>query len=131
MRTSPFAAATLFLFTTSPVLAADPEPTPSTPADSWFSPSQEPQPQAPPRARPKPAPTAVESASVKVTVQRSTGTTENTPPAIADKGADKPVEAPPRSDPLVDSRFLNGFRIGYAYTANDEKPVPSLGGKSF
>lgn len=131
-------ASFLSSFIASQAQAADPEPTPTAtpPSDSWWpqpTPQEPPQP-AQPRARPKAAPTTSdESASVKVTVQRSTSASastapsENTPPAVADK----PVESPVRGDPLVDSRFLNGFRIGYAYTANDEKPLEALDGKSF
>ena len=131
-------ASFLSFFITSQARAADPEPTPMPPSDSWWPQPTQQDPQPPPRARPKPMPaaTADESASVKVTVQRSTSAnappSENTPPpSAAPPVADKPVESPVRGDPLVDSRFLNGFRIGYAYTANDEKPVESLGGKSF
>jgi hypothetical protein len=126
------ASLVVFLFA-SAAHAAEPEPVPTAaPNESWWQPSQPPDP--PPRARPKPPPSE-ESASVKVTVQRSTNVSgtnapapENAaPPPIPDKSA----EAPARTDPLLDSRFLNGFRIGYAYTANDEKPLSSLGGRSF
>ena len=33
-------------------------------------------------------------------------------------------------DKLVEQRFLNGFRIGYAYVANYDKPIDALGGQS-
>jgi hypothetical protein len=35
------------------------------------------------------------------------------------------------ADPLTEARFLHGFRLGYAYTANYDKPLESLEGKSF
>lgn len=46
--------------------------------------------------------------------------------------ADRPSDAPGKvGDPLTDARFLHGFRIGYSYVANYDKPLDSLDGKSF
>lgn len=134
-------SASLFFFAPR-AHAAEPEPTPS-PSESWWQPAPQQEPPSPPppqpRARPKPPshPPSEESASVKVTVQRSASAGPSTTPSVAENiaptppVADKPAESPARGDPLVDSRFLNGFRIGYVYTANDEKPLESLRGKSF
>src|SRR5688572_4928949 len=129
-------ASLVVFFSASAAHAAEPEPVPTTPGDSWFAPSQTQESQ--PRGRSKPS-VSEDSASVKVTVQRSTNPPppESTPSAPTSPSpspspvADKPVESPARHDPLVDSRFLSGFRIGYAYTANDQKPLASLDGKSF
>jgi hypothetical protein len=39
-------------------------------------------------------------------------------------------EAPVTSPDLADERLLHGFRIGYSYVMNSEKPADSLGGQS-
>lgn len=46
----------------------------------------------------------------------------------ADQAAVGPIKV---FDPLTEARFLHGFRLGYAYTANYDKPVESLDGESF
>ncbi len=53
-------------------------------------------------------------------------------PTAAAVPPDADVTYEPKSprDRLVEQRFLNGFRLGYAYVANYDKPVESLGGQS-
>lgn len=45
--------------------------------------------------------------------------------------ADRPTDPLAKTDALSDARFLHGFRIGYSYVANHDKPLESLDGKSF
>jgi hypothetical protein len=48
-------------------------------------------------------------------------------PPARDKAQEEDAEKP---KDLVDRRFLHGFRLGYAYVANYEQPMQSLGGQS-
>jgi hypothetical protein len=43
---------------------------------------------------------------------------------------DKPSDSDKR-DKLAESHFLHGFRIGYSFVANYDKPLSSLDGRSF
>jgi hypothetical protein len=49
------------------------------------------------------------------------------PPPLSPDPPDQPVAVAPSP---ADSRLLHGFRLGYGYVANFDKPVPSLGYRS-
>jgi hypothetical protein len=57
-------------------------------------------------------------------------TTTTTATASAPVAADAPPAEPSSHDDLVDRRFLHGFRLGYGYVTNYDKPASAFGGQS-
>ncbi len=71
------------------------------------------------------------SASAAPTAPPGPAVVPATPPATTTApDADHGQWTPASKDRLVDQKFLHGFRLGYAYVANFEKPVESLDGVS-
>ena len=82
------------------------------PTATWPTPSAAPEPPPPP---PKPTPPPRDAAIV------------NDAPSPAPPPMEPDEAAPP---PKPGERFLHGFRFGYGYVMNYQKPVPAFGGKS-
>jgi len=118
-------------------------PQPPPPNNGWT--------QGPPVAAPAPAlgPPAAKSSSVTLKVStesRYDGATAAPPPPPqppqpspgprlgppVPADADHPNLGPAKAaDPLADARLLHGFRLGYSYVANYDKPLEALDGASF
>jgi hypothetical protein len=107
----------------------------TSPNQAPAAPAPQPTPAAPPASLPAlPAP---QSTTVTVTTETTAPasaprTTVHAAPAApeppdVDKGASEAVS--PR-DRLVEQKFLHGFRLGYAYTANFDKKIESLDNQS-
>jgi hypothetical protein len=79
-----------------------------------------------PPAAPPAQTTAVPASSTIVTVSTETSGVPAQHPAQADRTQWEPAD----QDHLLHQKVLHGFRLGYAYVANYDKPVDSLGGKS-
>jgi hypothetical protein len=72
--------------------------------------------------------------STTITVQAETRTPPPAPhepdPHPAPRAAEPDRLQPEPADRLVEQKFLHGFRLGYAYVANYDKPVDTFQGKS-
>ncbi len=108
-------------------------PSPAAPGGSWSVTGT-------PPSTPAPAPTSA-TASISYVPAGAPLPASPAAPAPAAPAPSAPAAAPPpdegrpqwatpRSDRLVDQKFLHGFRLGYAYVANSERPIDSLGGHS-
>jgi hypothetical protein len=111
--------------------AQDAQKGPPNPNTGWTAPvALEPPPS------PKPV---VQSGAVNVNVQAPPPIVPADPTAAAPEAAparymerDRAADGPPKTgDPLVDARVLHGFRLGYSYVFNYDKPLDSLDGATF
>jgi hypothetical protein len=106
---------------------------PPTPASGWGTPppnGDRNDAPAAPSGTPKPSTT---KATASIELSNTTSEPEKAPAEKAQaprQDADRPSETT-KPDPLDDSHFLHGFRLGYSYVYNYDQPLPSLGNKSF
>lgn len=106
----------LAFFSSSVTTLAHAEPTPA-PA-TWTPPAP-----APPT--PITIATATTTTTTTPTPAEPTRTTRYVPPPLPASG-----EAPARETNPDDAKLLHGFRIGYSYNANFEKPIAAFNGQS-